>query len=108
MLDDAVPADPASGVVSKAELLEGHEPADLAALASACSPDDPVTVIYTSGTTGPTKGALIRHRNVVWTAGGLLRMIDNVQVGLGVVWHMPLAHHAESFVNGIATGRGNG
>ncbi|HEY9555246.1 MAG TPA: AMP-dependent synthetase/ligase [Acidimicrobiales bacterium] len=95
MLDDAVPADPASGVVSKAELLEGHEPADLAALASACSPDDPVTVIYTSGTTGPPKGALISHRNVVWTAEGLLRMIDIDPVGLRVVSYLPMAHIAE-------------
>src|SRR3546814_19164112 len=91
MPDDAVPADPDSSVVSKAELLEGHEPADLAALASACSPDDPVTVIYTSGTTGPPKGALISHRNVVWTAEGLLRMIDIDPVGLRVVSYLPLA-----------------
>ncbi len=31
--------------------------------------EDTATIVYTSGTTGPPKGAMLSHRNLVWTAG---------------------------------------
>ena len=73
-----------------------HGPSvDLAAEASSCTPETVATVIYTSGTTGPPKGVVITHRNVVWTAEGLLRLLDVEPAGFRAVSYLPMAHIAE-------------
>jgi long-subunit acyl-CoA synthetase (AMP-forming) len=61
-------------------------------------PDDLATFIYTSGTTGPPKAVMIDHRNILWTAGSIIKTIsldpampdDDVTIS-----YLPLAHVAE-------------
>jgi long-subunit acyl-CoA synthetase (AMP-forming) len=64
----------------------------------AVGPDDLATFIYTSGTTGPPKAVMIDHRNILWTAGSIIKTIsldpampdDDVTIS-----YLPLAHVAE-------------
>jgi long-chain acyl-CoA synthetase len=59
-----------------------------------CSPDDTALLVYTSGTTGPPKGAMLTHRNLIWTARALHRanpMNDRDEV----LSFLPLCHIAE-------------
>jgi long-chain acyl-CoA synthetase len=88
--DDATGAD-----FTFAQLL-ASEPIDLTQAAATAQPHDLVTLIYTSGTTGPSKGVMIDHRNVCWTAECLQRSmaIDDL-AGKRMVSYLPMAHIAE-------------
>ena len=44
-------------------------------LVDAIDLDDAATTVYTSGTTGPPKGAILSHRNLVWTATEAISII---------------------------------
>ena len=44
-------------------------------LVDAIDIDDAATTVYTSGTTGPPKGAILSHRNLVWTANEAISII---------------------------------
>jgi long-chain acyl-CoA synthetase len=71
-------------------------PVDLVTAAETGQPDDLVTLIYTSGTTGPSKGVMIDHRNVCWTAECLRIAIDiDDMAGKRLVSYLPMAHVAE-------------
>jgi long-chain acyl-CoA synthetase len=44
-------------------------------LVDSINTDDAATTVYTSGTTGPPKGAILSHRNLVWTANEAISII---------------------------------
>ncbi len=82
--------------------LMAAEPLDLSAAAADTDPDDLATLIYTSGTTGPSKGVMIDHRNVVWTAECLRRSFGweaERMAGMRVISYLPMAHIAERMVS---------
>lgn len=56
--------------------------------------DDVATIVYTSGTTGPPKGAMISHRNIVWTCDALTRANDYFDTDM-YMSYLPLSHIAE-------------
>lgn len=58
------------------------------------NPEDLYTLIYTSGTTGPSKGAMITHRNFVWTVDRLLDRVP-IQPHDRLASYLPLSHIAE-------------
>jgi long-chain acyl-CoA synthetase len=65
------PGDPDNGVLSWKEFLGTGAPvpdADLEARAGSIEPDDLASLVYTSGTTGVPKGAMITHRNLLFTS----------------------------------------
>ncbi len=58
-------------------------------------PETIATLIYTSGTTGTPKGVVITHRNVLWTAESVRRVVDGLPPHPKMVSYLPLAHIAE-------------
>ncbi len=69
-------------------------------------PDDIAFLTYTSGTTGPPKGALNRHRNVVFSAQTYRDWIGidghDVILGIAPLFHITglIAHVAEALLTG--------
>ena len=57
-------------------------------------PDDVAVLIYTSGTTGPPKGAMLTHRNILWTAESLAGALG-CRSADEVLSYLPLSHIAE-------------
>jgi long-chain acyl-CoA synthetase len=55
---------------------------------------DTATIVYTSGTTGPPKGAMISHRNIVWTCDALTKANDYFDTDM-YMSYLPLSHIAE-------------
>ncbi|MDR7550091.1 MAG: AMP-binding protein [Armatimonadota bacterium] len=61
-------------------------------------PDEMAVLIYTSGTTGPPKGAMLTHRNILWTTEALGRanpLLEDDEV----LSFLPLAHIAERMLS---------
>jgi long-chain acyl-CoA synthetase len=77
------------------EQLLASEAIDLDVAVASSAPDDLVTLIYTSGTTGPSKGVMLDHRNICWTAECLARVLEIELAGVRVVSYLPMAHIAE-------------
>jgi len=71
---------------------------ELDACLAALRPERLATLIYTSGTTGPPKGAMLTHRNLVFTAAAGARMLGwgDEEVHLS---YLPLSHIAEQILS---------
>ena len=92
--------DVAGADTTYAELIESDAPADLEAAAANTGLEDLVTLIYTSGTTGPSKGVMLDHANVCWTAESLYDAMGVEDVaGMRIVSYLPMAHIAERMVS---------
>jgi len=61
-------------------------------------PDDTAMIIYTSGTTGPPKGAMLSHRNILFTAAALMEANPAFAEDEGVSY-LPFAHIYENLVS---------
>lgn len=90
-------------VISWAEMLERGRVSETAATEfdarlAALDPDAMATLIYTSGTTGQPKGAMLSHRNIVWTSRCLADLFD-VDDDEDVVSFLPLSHIAERMLS---------
>lgn len=56
--------------------------------------DQLATLIYTSGTTGPSKGVMLSHHNLAWTADCALKITD-ARASDCALSYLPLSHIAE-------------
>ncbi len=62
------------------------------------SEEDPGTLIYTSGTTGPPKAVMLSHRNLTWTAGMCVSVIEMSEEDR-MLTYLPLSHIAEQLLS---------
>lgn len=65
-----------------------------AAIASG-RPDDVAIIVYTSGTTGMPKGAMISHRNMLYSAAQVVGTLGLDRSTYSVLCYLPLCHVAE-------------
>jgi long-chain acyl-CoA synthetase len=68
--------------------------------------DDIATIIYTSGTTGHPKGAMLSHKNLMWTATTAAEVVGGLGPQDSMVSYLPLSHIAEQMftIHGPMTG----
>ncbi|WP_454644784.1 AMP-dependent synthetase/ligase [Bradyrhizobium liaoningense] len=69
--------------------------ATLDRLISQGSPDDTCILVYTSGTTGPPKGAMLTHRNLIYSAYTYAGAVGIANKKFESVCYLPLCHVAE-------------
>ena len=99
---DPPPAPLPEGVLTYAEVLARGTGADEGPYWNAVNelqPDGLATLIYTSGTSGHPKGVMLRHRNLVWTAGQLKRATRMAEDDEALLSYLPLAHIAEQMLS---------
>lgn len=65
---------------------------------AAGDPEDVALLIYTSGTTGPPKGAMLTHKNVLWTADSLGKS-NPIYDGEETLSFLPLSHIAQRMIS---------
>ncbi|WP_158969695.1 AMP-dependent synthetase/ligase [Chachezhania sediminis] len=65
------------------------------ALIEDTSPDDVALMVYTSGTTGPPKGAMMTHRNIIYSTYNYARAVGADTRRIDAVGYLPLCHAAE-------------
>ncbi|MBZ0271589.1 AMP-binding protein [bacterium] len=69
-------------------------PDEFEARASTVKGGDTAIIVYTSGTTGPPKGAMLTHRNLIWTAASM-GLTNPISEQDEVLSFLPLCHIAE-------------
>ena len=74
--------------------LDKKDPELFDRLVGQVQPEDMALIIYTSGTTGPPKGAMLSHRNIVWTTWSIGEALK-IHPGDELVSFLPLSHIAE-------------
>lgn len=74
------------------------DPDGLRARLERASEDDVAILLYTSGTTGPPKGAMLTHRNLLWTAEALGRANPLYPTDTSLSF-LPLSHIAERMLS---------
>ena len=57
-------------------------------------PDSLATIVYTSGTTGPPKGVMLSHKNILWNAEAILKVIPCYPADI-LLSFLPLSHTFE-------------
>lgn len=73
---------------------EANHPGLFDEVSASVEPGDTAIIVYTSGTTGPPKGAMLTHRNLMWTCASLGRA-NPIHETDEVLSFLPLCHIAE-------------
>ena len=76
----------------------GDDPGRFEREVAVSDPDDTAILIYTSGTTGQPKGAMISHRNIVFSASSALSAMP-VRAGEEQLCFLPLCHVLERLIS---------
>ncbi|WP_137390003.1 AMP-dependent synthetase/ligase [Rhodoligotrophos defluvii] len=90
-----------SNLMSFADLIalgqksEAAHGAAVDALLAAGKPEDTAIIVYTSGTTGMPKGAMLSHRNMLYSAARVVDTAGLTAETYSVVCYLPLCHVAE-------------
>ncbi len=84
-----------------------EHPAAVEARLGRIAPDDVAVLIYTSGTTGPPKGAMLTHRNIIWTTDAL-SAVTRYRSDDEVFSYLPLSHIAERLLSVFVPARFGG
>ena len=80
--------------IERGQQYEQSHPDEYDRLVDAVDPESTAIFIYTSGTTGMPKGAMLSHRNIVWTIRCLNSLWDS-NVNDVLLSFLPLSHIAE-------------
>ena len=87
-------------VLARGRAAAQADPAAFDQLWQQIQPEDLLSLIYTSGTTGTPKGVMYTHRNIIWTAESMGRLLgDDLLSDARLVSYLPLAHVAERAVS---------
>ncbi|MGZ4617582.1 MAG: AMP-dependent synthetase/ligase [Frankiaceae bacterium] len=87
-------------VLARGRAAAEAEPTAFDRLWQQVQPADLLSLIYTSGTTGTPKGVMYTHRNIIWTAESIARLVgDEVLADARLVSYLPLAHVAERSIS---------